>query len=285
MNEFYVYGYVRLDTNTYFYIGKGKNNRYLRLDNRKPHFLNIINKTNVAVEILYDNLTEEEAFELEQSTIEDLVFNEGYSIDIPNYNCTKSESNLVNLTWGGDGTCGYSVQQSQETITKRIEKNKGQKRNKEQRDNISKGIIKSIEEHPEKFKHLGNRKGAVLSQEIKDKISVGNKGKIRTQESKDRRLATWLNKTEEEKNIRNSKKRETCKKRQREASKFEIIFMDLNNNEIYRTKTVSDMAQYMVDNGYANTFNGARASINECTKSNKIYHKQYRIIKKFTCND
>ena len=42
-NIFYVYGYIRLDTNTYFYIGKGKNNRCKRLDNRKQHFMNIFN--------------------------------------------------------------------------------------------------------------------------------------------------------------------------------------------------------------------------------------------------
>ena len=41
--KYYVYGYIRLDTNSYFYIGKGKDNRYLRLDNRKSHFMNIFN--------------------------------------------------------------------------------------------------------------------------------------------------------------------------------------------------------------------------------------------------
>jgi hypothetical protein len=47
MNEkrdYYVYGYVRLDTNTYFYIGKGTNNRYKRIDLRvNLHFININN--------------------------------------------------------------------------------------------------------------------------------------------------------------------------------------------------------------------------------------------------
>lgn len=81
-NKYYVYGYIRLDTNTYFYIGKGKNNRYLNIDNRSNHFKNILNKTNCVVEILYKNLTEKEAFQLEMDTIDDLVFNEGYGIDI-----------------------------------------------------------------------------------------------------------------------------------------------------------------------------------------------------------
>ena len=108
--EYYVYAYVRLDTNTFFYIGKGKNNRYIRLDNRKQHFMNIFNSVDCAVEILYDNLTEKDSFKLEIETIEDLVFNEGYSIDIPNF-CEKNEiCNLVNCTWGGEGTSGYSVE-------------------------------------------------------------------------------------------------------------------------------------------------------------------------------
>ena len=37
-NKYYVYGYVRLDTNTYFYIGKGKNNRYLKGTTNKDHY-------------------------------------------------------------------------------------------------------------------------------------------------------------------------------------------------------------------------------------------------------
>ena len=41
MNNYYIYGYIRLDTNTYFYIGKGKGNRYKRIDIRSLHFKNI----------------------------------------------------------------------------------------------------------------------------------------------------------------------------------------------------------------------------------------------------
>lgn len=285
MNNFYVYGYIRLDTNTYFYIGKGHDNRYLRTDNRKPHFLNILNSVDVCVEILYYNLTEEESFELERETIEDLVFIEGYSIDIPNFQCTKSECNLVNLTWGGDGSCGYSVKQSQDTINKRVSKNLGKKRTKEQRNNISEGIRKSIINNPDKFKHFGNRKGSKLSEESKCKISNSNRGKKRSNEFKQKLLNAWLIKSEEERNEINKRRSNTCKCRSRERSPFEIVLKNLNDIEIYRSKTVSDLATFMFENGYANTYNGARASINECTKHNKLYRNQYKIIKEFTCND
>lgn len=90
---------MRLDTNTYFYIGKGKDNRCLRLDNRKQHFMNILNKVPCVVEILKDNLTEDEALQLEVDIIYDLVFNEGYSIDIKGISKNANGCHLVNMTW------------------------------------------------------------------------------------------------------------------------------------------------------------------------------------------
>lgn len=180
---FYVYGYIRLDTNSYFYIGKGKDNRFIRLDNRKSHFMNILNKTDCVVEILYDNLTEEQAFQLEVDTIYDLVFNEGYSIDIKGFE--KNEKHLVNCTWGGEGTCGLSIKQSQETINNRVAKNKGKKRTDKQKENISNGIKKRFEEHPEELERLKTcRIGCKTSEETKQKLSKAKKGKKQTEEQK-----------------------------------------------------------------------------------------------------
>ena len=106
--RYYVYGYIRLDTNTYFYIGKGTGIRYKRIDLRSKHFKNILNTTECAVEIIEDNLTEEEALELEQTLIESLVFEEGYSIEFDHYT-DKNEgfNHLVNNTFGGEGISGY----------------------------------------------------------------------------------------------------------------------------------------------------------------------------------
>ena len=172
-NKYYVYGYIRLDTNTYFYIGKGKDNRYLNIDNRSNHFKNILNKTNCVVEILYKNLTEKEAFQLEMDIIDDLVFNEGYGIDIIGIN--NNDYYLVNCTWGGEGA---SYKQSQETIDKRVAKNIGQKRTEEQRKNLSDARNKRFKEHPEeleKFKKC--RIGYKTSNETKKKLSDIKKGK------------------------------------------------------------------------------------------------------------
>ena len=106
--RFYVYGYTRLDNNSYFYIGKGTGNRYSEHHTgRNQHFKNIINSIEYKVDILYDNLTEVEAHQLEIEMIHNLVFNEGYSIEIKGYN-TKSNLYLVNQTWGGEGVSGYT---------------------------------------------------------------------------------------------------------------------------------------------------------------------------------
>lgn len=182
-DKYYVYGYVRLDTNTYFYIGKGKDNRYLRLDNRKQHFMNILNKVDCAVEILYDNLTEDEAFQLEVDTIYDLVFNEGYSIDIKGIKKNSNGCHLVNCTWGGEGTSGLSIKQSQETIDKRVAKNTGKKRNAIQRQHLSesrKTYLKNNECERERLKTW--RIGYVTSEETKKKLSEQKKGKKQSQE-------------------------------------------------------------------------------------------------------
>ena len=122
--KYYVYAYIRLDSNTYFYIGKGKDDRWRYLKNRSKHFLNILNKCECTVEFLYTNLNEEEAFRLEEGTINDLVFIEGYSIEIKGF--TKNKKHLVNQTWGGEGASGRIYRPTPETIEKLRQSHIGQ---------------------------------------------------------------------------------------------------------------------------------------------------------------
>lgn len=84
MRDYYIYIYYRLDTNEPFYIGKGRKGRWKRLNRENTHFNNIVNKHDVAVEIIKYNLTEEEAFYWEEEIIRILVFEYGYSIEIIN---------------------------------------------------------------------------------------------------------------------------------------------------------------------------------------------------------
>lgn len=171
-DNYYVYAYVRLDTNTFFYIGKGKKKRYLNINSRSDHFKNIINKTECAVEILYDNLTEDEAFQLEVDTIYDLVFNEGYGIDIIGIN--NDEYYLVNCTWGGEGA---SMKQSEEVIANRVTKNTGQKRTEEQKQHLREGMIRRLERDPHSIdSYKYSRLGVEVSEETRRKnVRVANR--------------------------------------------------------------------------------------------------------------
>lgn len=109
MNDYYVYIYWRLDTNEPFYVGKGKGDRWKRIEKtrRKEHFRNIVNKYDVVCEIIKDNLTEDQAHEIECWLINELVFEYGYSIDIENNRSREKGCHLVNCTWGGEGVSGY----------------------------------------------------------------------------------------------------------------------------------------------------------------------------------
>lgn len=109
MNDYYVYIYYRLDTNEPFYVGKGKGRRWRRIDGKQrgKHFKNIANKYFVVCEIFKDNLTEEEAHGIECFLIDELVFEYGFSIDIPNNRSVEKGCHLVNTTWGGEGCSGF----------------------------------------------------------------------------------------------------------------------------------------------------------------------------------
>lgn len=89
-NKYYVYEWIRLDTNEPFYVGKGSNDRWRELKRqRNKWFIHIVEKIPVAVNILHDNLDEQTAFEYEIWYIREYR-------DIMGYN-------LCNIQDGGEG--------------------------------------------------------------------------------------------------------------------------------------------------------------------------------------
>ncbi len=106
--NYYVYQYIRLDNNTIFYIGKGKGDRCFQINCRSNYFKNILNKTECAVEIVHEGLTEQQALDLECELIHELVFEEGYGINCKGHEktCVSGKPYLVNATWGGEGISG-----------------------------------------------------------------------------------------------------------------------------------------------------------------------------------
>ena len=92
-NNWIVYRHIRLDKDIPFYIGIGKDiNRPYNKKDRSTFWKSIINKTEYIVEILFDNLTKEQATEKE------IEFIELYGrVDL-------KTGSLCNMTCGGEGT-------------------------------------------------------------------------------------------------------------------------------------------------------------------------------------
>lgn len=98
-----VYQHIRRDSGRVFYIGKGCNNaRSKSKQHRNIHWHNVVNKHGYDIEILYTNLTNQEAETIEK----DLIMKHG-RIDLNN-------GRLVNMTSGGTGCKGYFKAESKQ---------------------------------------------------------------------------------------------------------------------------------------------------------------------------
>lgn len=110
-NIFYVYLHRRKTDKKVFYVGKGKESRAYSASDRNNHWHNVKNKHGLIVEIVFDNLSEKEAFQVEVDTILEMKCF-GYP--------------LCNMTNGGEGVSG--LKQTSEHIAKRVAKNTGRTR-------------------------------------------------------------------------------------------------------------------------------------------------------------
>ncbi len=98
---FYIYVHKRATDGKVFYVGKGKNKRYCRFDNRSKLWLNIVNKHGLIIDIVKDKLQEWYAFELEYELI---ALHGRRDVD---------KGFLVNHTDGGEGMSGHVVTEDQ----------------------------------------------------------------------------------------------------------------------------------------------------------------------------
>lgn len=163
--RYYVYEWIRLDTNEPFYVGKGCNDRWRNLyRDYNPHFMNIVNKIPIAVYILLDNLTEEESFGLECYYI--WLYRDIIGYDICNINDGGDGQSLF-----GEANGFYGKHHTEETKKLLSEQHKGMKYPQETKDKLSamrKGKGNNMwGRRGELSPHWGKK----YSKERKDKIS------------------------------------------------------------------------------------------------------------------
>ena len=163
----YVYRHIRTDTNKPFYIGIGTLPNYKRartITRRNPFWRNIIKKTDWYYEIMFDDVSLEEAFEKEKEFIK--IYGRA----------DLNKGSLVNLTDGGDGTLGHK--RSEENIKKLADFNRNRKLPADHRAKIAKANTGKIRSDEAKKKMSESAKGRKASPETRVKMSlqrIGNK--------------------------------------------------------------------------------------------------------------
>jgi hypothetical protein len=158
---YYVYQHKTADTNSIFYIGKGKGNRAFTKSNRSDYWKKVVAKHGLQVEFVVKDVDEELAFLVEAECIDQ------------NKKCGIK---LINMTDGGEGASGYKHTENHR------QKMKGNKFGAS-----TWGVNFKGKTHTDKQKAkwaeirkgvTSPRKGVVLSDETKRKISQSRIGLI-----------------------------------------------------------------------------------------------------------
>lgn len=109
-DRYYVYAHYKADSGEIFYIGKGSENRALQkgMKDRSDFWHRVVNKHGFFHKILHDNLTEEQAFEIERA-------------EIAKHGRIKTGTGtLINLSDGGEGSSGHRwTEEQREAQSKR----------------------------------------------------------------------------------------------------------------------------------------------------------------------
>lgn len=210
----YVYRHIRLDKNEPFYIGIGSQDKYRRAyikQSRNQLWKNIVAKTDYEIEIMFDEISWQEANNKE------IEF-------ISLYGKKENGGTLANLTDGGGGIIGYRhteeakrkislesknrIRQPRTEETKqklrlanlgKVGPNKGKSPSKETREKIANTLTGRV----------GSNKGKKMSEETKRKIIATKKGKpslkkgIKISEETKRKVSESLKRYFENKKLQN----------------------------------------------------------------------------------
>ena len=199
MKNCYVYIHKKADTKEIFYVGIGNQLKYRRAyqitgNRRSKEWMKVVKKHGVEVEIYADNLTREQAIEIEISLIEKYG-----RIDLGN-------GVLVNMTKGGDGFPILS-----DEVKKRNPRNRGQKR----------------AEHATKIT-IEKLTGRILSEETKEKMRLAKIGKKQSEKHLENRKNSLKNAAYKGRTILNVETNETFNSISEAARFYKMDIATLN---------------------------------------------------------
>lgn len=153
-----------------FYVGKGKNKRYKKFDNRNKYFRNKINKIkkyrleSIVIK-LFDNISEEQSFRIEKQLIQEIG-----RIDL-------NHGPLVNMTDGGEGSSGFHHSNKSKNLMSILRVGKNNNFYGKHHTERSLMLISKMR----KNKCVGDKNpmfGKSPSIETREKISISNTGKF-----------------------------------------------------------------------------------------------------------
>lgn len=160
----YLYRHIRLDKYEPFYIGIGKEkSRCYQKVKRNRFWYNVVAKSNYKVEILFDNLSWEDACKKE---IEFIKLYGRKDLDT---------GTLCNLTIGGEGVLGSVRTDEYRERLRQI--NTGKKMSEESVQKLKEALKGRRHSEETRLKMGKTRKGKKLSEDHKAKISKSNLGR------------------------------------------------------------------------------------------------------------
>ena len=210
-----VYRHIRVDKNEPFYIGIGKTEKraYEKIK-RNQFWHNVIAKTDYEVEILFDDLSWENAGEKEKELIK--LYGKR----------DNNTGSLVNITDGGGGTLG--ARHNEESRRKIGEESRNRKRTPRSEETKAKLRLANLGK-------VGNNLGMKHIEETKLKLRLANLGKVgpnkgrpMTEEAKQKMIASKLGKPSK---LIGSKQSEETKRKVSEGLKRYFANKRLNNDK------------------------------------------------------
>jgi hypothetical protein len=180
-----VYTHTRLDTNQVFYVGISEDiKRAYSKRNRNVHWKRLVNKISYQVDIVFKDLTWEEACQKEIELIKHYGrrdLNEGTLVNLTDggegaFNMADESKKKISESQKGENNSFYGKTHSKEVKDKIVKVNKGRKFSDEHKRKISESNKgkKISDEHKRKVAEANSKR--IVSDDTRKKISEKAKG-------------------------------------------------------------------------------------------------------------